>query len=198
MKLLRTCTLPLLRTRLPSIEPALGEHRDAEGLERKRLYKTAAWLRLRAAQLKRQPWCACGARANTVDHVHGHADEHWRARFFDPTMLQSMCASCHSLKTSTIEQVGAGGLRRPAVRAPSLPRRSQEQRAVLGASTPLPPMRSPSTRGPGLAGAADRGGEPACRGGESTAGARGCGPGPSVQREKKIPGKKGPHTDAEG
>lgn len=55
----------------------------------------ADWRKLRAAHLKRHPWCRlCGAEASDVDHIVPRriAPE----RRLDPTNLQSLCKSCHS------------------------------------------------------------------------------------------------------
>ena len=56
----------------------------------------AAWRRVRAHQLRREPRCrACGARATEVDHMirrrDGGSDQ--------PSNLESLCKPCHSRKT---------------------------------------------------------------------------------------------------
>ena len=158
MKLLRT-TLPTLHTRLASIDHQvrLLEHRDPEAKERQRLYATQAWRKLRTAQLRRQPWCqavGCCERATVADHVLGHGDPLWRERFFNPRLLQSLCATCHSRKTSRTEQAGAGGPRRAGLLPPiGLPTNAQEMRTLGHAPAPLPERRSPRTRAAGHAGA---------------------------------------------
>lgn len=67
-------------------------------------YKTAAWLSMRDRQLSTQPLCQCCklegrvTQANHVDHVIA-----WRAVgtfAFKRAKLQSLCNSCHSVKTS--------------------------------------------------------------------------------------------------
>jgi 5-methylcytosine-specific restriction protein A len=58
----------------------------------------AEWRKLRAAILRRDPWCTdCGQEKSTeVDHVvpksEGGTD--------DPRNLRGMCKSCHSRKTA--------------------------------------------------------------------------------------------------
>ena len=67
------------------------------------LYKGQAWASIRAAQLSKYPLCAsCQTRgiiesANVVDHVIP-----WRTmgrEYFRKIPLQSLCVSCHSIKT---------------------------------------------------------------------------------------------------
>ena len=54
------------------------------------------WRKIRKAMLQAEPYCQCGARANTVDHIvprrKGGSNE--------PGNLVAMCHSCHSRKTS--------------------------------------------------------------------------------------------------
>lgn len=77
-----------------------AEHRK----EAARLYRTGQWLGLRRQQLTLQPFCAlclCAGRytlANEVDHVVPHRND--ETLFYDPLNLQSLCHSCHSLKTA--------------------------------------------------------------------------------------------------
>jgi 5-methylcytosine-specific restriction protein A len=57
---------------------------------------------VRLDQLAKAPLCqerrpACTRIASAVDHIIPHAGD--PARFWDPANLQSLCASCHSLKT---------------------------------------------------------------------------------------------------
>ena len=62
--------------------------------QRKQLYGTARWKRLRAATLKASPRCwRCGGKAQSVDHIH-HDDAN--ARFFDPANVRSCCIPCNS------------------------------------------------------------------------------------------------------
>ena len=66
-------------------------------------YKTAQWLRMRKGQLSIQPLCqACLSRgkieaAEHVDHVWPW--KHISPEAFTNNKLQSLCESCHSLKT---------------------------------------------------------------------------------------------------
>ena len=66
------------------------------------LYSSAAWLKLRKAQLSRQPLCGCClaggkvVQAEHIDHVFPHRQSNQR---FKHNLFQSLCAPCHSLKT---------------------------------------------------------------------------------------------------
>ena len=61
------------------------------------------WRGMREAQLRKEPLCRhCltegkATPATQADHIVAHRGE-WE-RFIDPYNLQSLCASCHSLKT---------------------------------------------------------------------------------------------------
>ena len=74
------------------------------------LYDTSAWKRLRLAHLSRYPWCAhcleLGYRqpAEHVDHIVTVRKAPELA--LDGQNLQSLCHSCHSVKTQT-EDKGA-------------------------------------------------------------------------------------------
>lgn len=63
-------------------------------------YSTARWRRLRAMQLSNHPCCAYCERlgivtpATLVDHIVPVRLD--RARAFDQTNLQSLCAPCHN------------------------------------------------------------------------------------------------------
>ena len=104
--------LATLRGGLPLLTPdAAG--RDAEAQERVRLYGRSRWLALRARVLREEPSCrVCGKPSTVADHIHGHACTDWRERFHDRASIQGLCASCHSTKTATTEQGGAGGKRK--------------------------------------------------------------------------------------
>lgn len=82
------------------------------------LYSTPRWRKLRADQLRRQPWCrmhtAKGERiaGSHVDHIKAHRGN--RELFFAPANLQSLCATCHnkvkqSHERSRFVPVGADG-----------------------------------------------------------------------------------------
>ena len=63
-------------------------------------YNTRRWRKLRLVQLSKEPLCQyCAEHGRTtpatlVDHIERVRDA--RGRAFDPTNLQSLCASCHS------------------------------------------------------------------------------------------------------
>lgn len=68
------------------------------------LYRTAAWQTIRTGQLSREPLCSCCAYegrltvADAVDHVFP-----WKLigdHAFRANRWQSLCASCHTRKTS--------------------------------------------------------------------------------------------------
>jgi 5-methylcytosine-specific restriction endonuclease McrA len=58
------------------------------------LYRTREWRKLRAEQLRREPWCRMHAAkgeqvgASHVDHIEAHRGD--PALFFDPANLQSL------------------------------------------------------------------------------------------------------------
>lgn len=64
-----------------------------------RLYKTAAWRRLRASVLADEPLCRYCAdigmvsAATVVDHIQPHRGD--LALFHEPTNLQPLCKPCH-------------------------------------------------------------------------------------------------------
>ncbi len=73
-----------------------------------KLYSQGAWDKIRKGQLSRQPLCVgCLARgkvvqASHVDHVFPHRRNPER---FKRNLFQSLCPSCHTLKTQ-MEKVG--------------------------------------------------------------------------------------------
>jgi 5-methylcytosine-specific restriction endonuclease McrA len=82
------------------------------------LYATRVWQRLRAEQLRREPFCRMHAArgekiaASHVDHIRAHRGD--PALFFDPANLQSLCSTCHnkvkqSHERSRFVPVGADG-----------------------------------------------------------------------------------------
>ncbi len=74
------------------------------------LYSRAAWKRLRAAQLQRQPLCKMCERAGVitpagvVDHVVAHKGN--EALFFSPGNLQSLCKLHHDAAKQKAEKHG--------------------------------------------------------------------------------------------
>jgi hypothetical protein len=73
------------------------------------LYNTAAWRKLRAAQLAGEPLCQlCSDRGYTTlatiaDHVEPHGGD--VDKFFGGA-LQSLCATCHSAIKQALEKSG--------------------------------------------------------------------------------------------
>lgn len=62
------------------------------------LYHTSQWRKLRKDFLIEFPYCVkCGNKANTVDHILDHKGN--ESLFWNKKNLQSMCSSCHSIKT---------------------------------------------------------------------------------------------------
>jgi len=72
--------------------------------EAARLYRTGQWRALRRQQLTAKPFCAECLKAgrytpaSEVDHIVPHRND--ERLFFDPMNLQSLCSSCHSIKTA--------------------------------------------------------------------------------------------------
>ena len=70
---------------------------SAKRLESKRVYNSTTWQRLRLMQLAGSPVCVeCGSYGEQVDHIIPISAGGER---FDPRNLQTLCASCHSIKT---------------------------------------------------------------------------------------------------
>jgi len=75
-----------------------------------RLYNSARWRALRVRQLAAHPWCAIClvaqryTPATDVDHIERHGGD--PVKFFAGP-FQSLCAACHSRKTSL--EVGFAG-----------------------------------------------------------------------------------------
>ncbi len=90
-----------------------------------RIYDTARWKRLRALKLSVAPLCApCEARgvireANHVDHIL--AVSKGGDPFPDLQGLMSMCASCHSIKTTAVDRAGGKGVAIKGCRADGTP-----------------------------------------------------------------------------
>lgn len=74
------------------------------------LYNTAAWKRLREAQLNMEPLCCfClevgkTTEAKPVDHIVPHRGD--PSLFYDPANLQSLCPPCHDTLKRQIESRG--------------------------------------------------------------------------------------------
>ena len=68
------------------------------------LYATTWWRKTRKRKLKEEPLCReCLKKgkvvaATEVDHIKPHREE--KDLFFDYDNLQSLCKSCHSVKTN--------------------------------------------------------------------------------------------------
>lgn len=80
--------------------------RSDDGKERQLMYKRSEWRKLRARHLKAMPYCeTCLAeygienRSWIVDHIRGHNHPNWRAEFFNPANLQTLCQKHHNIKT---------------------------------------------------------------------------------------------------
>lgn len=74
------------------------------------LYKDPKWFKLRASQLKREPFCRYCAdqgiktRATVVDHIIPH--EGRAEYFFTRNNLQSLCKACHDQVKQKEERKG--------------------------------------------------------------------------------------------
>lgn len=86
-------------------------YREPESRPWRLWYKTARWLRMRAAQLRREPLCRyCMERGRTTaatvaDHRTPHRGD--RALFFDADNLQSLCKPCHDGAKKSLEMTGS-------------------------------------------------------------------------------------------
>lgn len=78
-------------------------------MPRHKFYNLAAWKRIRAEQLKREPLCRmCNDRgeitpATVCDHIDPHRGD---INKFLSGPFQSLCASCHSKDKQIIENGG--------------------------------------------------------------------------------------------
>ena len=75
--------------------------RERRATSTRRLYRTAAWRALRAAQLEACCNCqhpGCRRAATVVDHKVAHRGSN--SLFFDPGNLQSLCKRHHDSKTA--------------------------------------------------------------------------------------------------
>lgn len=76
-----------------------SQRSDAE-LERRKVYQSARWRKVRQQILNRDPLCRSCRRAASreVDHIRPTAQG---GAAFDPANLQGLCTPCHSRKTAT-------------------------------------------------------------------------------------------------
>ena len=75
-------------------KPPVGYKRP----EYHKLYSRSWWRRIRLVILHEQPFCRlCGKPATDVDHIKPHRGD--TELFHDEKNLQTLCKSCHSLKT---------------------------------------------------------------------------------------------------
>jgi 5-methylcytosine-specific restriction endonuclease McrA len=76
----------------------------------RKLYSTAQWRALRAAQLAKEPLCRrCSDRgqiviATVAHHIKAHKGD--MELFFDANNLASSCADCHDIDEQRIERGG--------------------------------------------------------------------------------------------
>lgn len=83
---------------------------DMEYKNRKKLYKTKEWFRLRYNQLKKQPCCAyCEQQgavtlATVADHIKPHKGD--ELLFYNPNNLQSLCKFHHDRTKQKEEKQG--------------------------------------------------------------------------------------------
>ena len=79
----------------------------------KHLYSTAAWGKLRAGQLLRQPLCEFClpnhiSPATVVDHIIPHKGD--PVLFFSSDNLQSLCKQCHDSAKQSAEKRGVAAV----------------------------------------------------------------------------------------
>jgi hypothetical protein len=83
--------------------------------DHKHLYNRARWVRMRTAQLMREPLCRMHRElgqlvsATVADHVKPHRGD--EELFFDPDNLQSLCKRCHDAHKQAQEHQADGLLR---------------------------------------------------------------------------------------
>lgn len=63
------------------------------------VYHTPEWLKARREFLDLHPWCKCGTKANTVDHITPHRGD--MTVFWNRSNWQPMCFPCHQRKRGT-------------------------------------------------------------------------------------------------
>lgn len=71
---------------------------DREGMNWHNLYNNNRWRNARSIFLRNNPLCVmCGQPATVVDHSIPHRGN--EEIFWDQSQLQSLCSSCHGIKT---------------------------------------------------------------------------------------------------
>ncbi|NOX15973.1 MAG: HNH endonuclease [Epsilonproteobacteria bacterium] len=89
--------------------------------ESDKFYHSREWRRVRGLQLSRFPLCKmCGHPANIVDHIQEIKDGGVKLSLKN---LQSLCTSCHNIKTNNQKQSRVG-----VVKSPQLSHASTELR----------------------------------------------------------------------
>lgn len=89
----------------------MADSRSTEAAAYRKLYKTSAWLRLRQAQIAKEPLCErCKERGiyravKIVDHARPHQGD--TALFYDSDNLVSLCKPCHDIAKQR-EEVALG------------------------------------------------------------------------------------------
>ena len=75
-------------------KPPMGYERP----EYHKLYNRRWWRKIRLVLLNENPFCKlCDEPATDVDHIEPHRGD--TEKFYDENNLQTLCKSCHSLKT---------------------------------------------------------------------------------------------------
>lgn len=84
------------------------DRRSPEAEAYRKLYKTARWQRIRAAQLAKHPVCArCRAKGHiTAATVCHHTDPESKKTDFFRGPFASLCATCHDGPTQSEEKLG--------------------------------------------------------------------------------------------
>jgi 5-methylcytosine-specific restriction endonuclease McrA len=84
------------------------DRRSPEAEAYRKLYKTARWQRIRAAQLAKHPICArCKAKGYvTTATVCHHTDPETKKTAFFDGPFQSVCAPCHDGQIQSEEKTG--------------------------------------------------------------------------------------------
>lgn len=111
--------LKTLPPRLKTAPSRMTQHKPAEASRQARrelATNCAAWRKIRAAQLQREPLCRECAKthrvtaANTCDHIDGDYNNNPT----DGSNYQSLCGPCHSRKTAAEDGGFGNPNRKPA------------------------------------------------------------------------------------